>query len=307
MLCSATRQDASLSTDDPSAEQPPLTLEHLASQLAESKFRNIVVVNGAGVSVSAGIPDFRTPGTGLYSRLAELNLPYPEAVFELEFFRKNPKPFVEVAQSIWPGQESGPKPTWAHSFVTLLDQKGLLKRVYTQNIDGLEGLAGVSDDKLIECHGHFRSASCTSCRTAVDINSCRDTYLKGDVHRCPKCGSPVKPDVVFFGEALPSIFMEKIDADMQDCDLLIVMGTSLLVDPVASIPKWVGPTVPRLLINRELVGAFLGGGGIQSRRRNVFAQGDCDDGVRKLCQLAGQDWAQKLEDIHTNISLSKRP
>lgn len=216
---------------------------------------------------------------------------------------------MEVAQSIWPGQDSGPKPTLAHAFVALLEQKGILKRVYTQNIDGLESLAGISDNKLIECHGHFRSASCISCKskTSIDIKSCRDAYMQGQVYSCEKCSSPVKPDVVFFGDALPDIFMDNIHKDMDECDLLIVMGTSLLVDPVASIPKWVGPDTPRLLINRELVGAFLGGGGIQSKKRDVFAQGDCDDGVRRLCKLIGEDWATELEVLHEAASSTKRP
>ena len=321
IICSATRDvpsgpdnDLTPSSSSSSLPSPQLTLEELASQLANAKFQNIVVVNGAGVSVSAGIPDFRTPGTGLYSRLAELDLPYPEAVFELNYFRQNPKPFLEVAQSIWPGQETGPKATWAHSFVALLDQKKLLKRVYTQNIDGLESLAGVSTDKLIECHGHFRSASCTSIschrnqkKGTIDIQACRESYLSGKVPECPECNSPVKPDIVFFGENLPNIFVDRIDQDMDECDLLIVMGTSLLVDPVASIPRCVGRNVPRLLINRELVGAFLGGGGIHSKKRDVFLQGDCDDGVRKLCRLVGDNWAKELEQLHQSTSTPKRP
>jgi NAD-dependent SIR2 family protein deacetylase len=117
----------------------------------------------------------------------------------------------------------------------------------------------------------------------------------------------VKPDIVFFGETLPDIFMDNVNDDMGDCDLLIVMGTSLLVDPVASIPKWVGPKVPRLLINRELVGAFLGGGGIDSKKRDVFLQGDCDDGVRYFCKLLGDDWATNLDNIHTAASPTKGP
>lgn len=286
-------------------EQTPI--ESLAQQLADSQFKNIVVLVGAGMSVSAGIPDFRTPGTGLYSLLAEFELPYPEAMFELDYFIDNPKPFVTVAKSIWPGQEDGPKPTMAHSFVALLEKRGLLKRVYTQNVDGLERLAGVSDDKLLECHGHFTTASCTSpaCHRKRDIDplECQETYLKGETMRCPDCDSLVKPDIVFFGEELPPIFMESIDDDMEDCDLLVVMGTSLLVAPVATIPHWVGPKVPRLLINRELVGAFAeealiakGGSGYSSR--DIFLQGDCDDGVLKVCELVGNKWVEQVKELH---------
>ena len=277
-----------------------LSLELLVQQIASNKHTKIVVVLGAGVSVSAGIPDFRTPGTGLYSKLEEYNLPYPEAIFELGYFRMNPQPFVEIAKAIWPGQEDGPKPTLAHAFLALLEQRGLLRRVYTQNIDGLERLAGVSDDKLIECHGHFSTCSCINAGcpnykpNKIDPRQCQEAYSTGTAMQCPNCNSLVKPDIVFFGEELPSIFVDTIYQDMDDCDLLIVMGTSLLVAPVASIPNWVGRTVPRLLINRDIVGAFLK----RSDKRNVIAQGDCDEGVRKICKLAGKDWIEQLEEIH---------
>jgi len=265
------------------------------------------------MSVSAGIPDFRTPGTGLYSKLEEYQLPYPEAIFELEYFRTNPQPFVTIAKSIWPGQKDGPRPTLAHSFVALLEHRGLLKRVYTQNIDGLERLAGVSDERLIECHGHFSTASCTApnCHRKRDIDpsKCRESYLQqGQAMAGPDCGSLVKPDIVFFGEETPSVFMDTIFDDMDECDLLIVLGTSLMVAPVATIPQWVGPKVPRLLINRDLVGAFAdealrakGGRGFQTR--DVFLQGDCDDGAQKLCELLGKDWIEQLNELHSKINL----
>ena len=308
-----------MSTSDSSdASTSSMTIESLARQLAASSstnnkeeptFQNIVVVLGAGISVSAGIPDFRTPGTGLYSKLDEYKLPYPEAIFELEFFRHDPTPFVTIAQAIWPGQEDGPQPTLAHSFVALLEQRGLLKRVYTQNIDGLERLAGVSPDRLVECHGHFSTASCTSptCHRKRDIDprQCRDSYLKdGKAMRCPDCDSIVKPDIVFFGEELPPVFMDRITQDMEDCDLLIVMGTSLLVAPVATIPQWVDRKVPRILINRELVGSFAeeammvkrSNGSFQTR--DVFMKGDCDDGAEKLCELVGDDWLAQLKELH---------
>lgn len=82
-----------------------MSFESLAAKLSNKKFRNIVVLIGAGASVSAGIPDFRTPGTGLYDRLQHYNLPFPEAIFDLDFYRKQPKPFVELCQEIWPGKE----------------------------------------------------------------------------------------------------------------------------------------------------------------------------------------------------------
>jgi NAD-dependent SIR2 family protein deacetylase len=292
-----------------SSSNTKVDLEQLAQRL--DQFQNIVVVLGAGISVSAGIPDFRTPGTGLYSKLEDYKLPYPEAIFELSYFSRNPAPFVDVARAIWPGQADGPKPTLAHSFVALLEQRGLLKRVYTQNIDGLERLAGLSDARNIECHGHFSACSCISprCKSTVDILACQDAYLQGQVMKCPTCGSFVKPNIVFFGEELPPVFMDHVDQDMADCDLLIVMGTSLLVNPVASIPKWVRDNVPRLLINRDLVGAFAKEALMQERgqlqSRDVVFLGDCDAGVQRLCELAGKEWVQQLDAMHGSITSSR--
>ena len=107
---------------------------------------------GAGISTSAGIPDFRSPDTGLYANLARLDLPYAEAVFDIGYFRKNPLPFYTLAQELYPGKY---RPTITHSFINLLNKKGLLMQLFTQNIDCLEREAGVPDELIIEAHGSF--------------------------------------------------------------------------------------------------------------------------------------------------------
>src|ERR1700754_5350784 len=112
---------------------------------------------GAGISTSAGIPDFRSPDTGLYANLARLNLPYAEAVFDINYFRNNPLPFYTLAHELFPGKF---RPTITHAFIKLLHQKGKLHRCYTQNIDTLERMAGVPDFKIIEAHGSFASHRC---------------------------------------------------------------------------------------------------------------------------------------------------
>jgi hypothetical protein len=124
------------------ANTPP-TFEHLAERMKAGAYKKIVVLTGAGVSVAAGIPDFRTPGTGLYDNLEKYNLPHPTAVFDIGFYKRNPSPFVMLASEIWPGRHL---PTLTHAFLKVLDDKGLLLRNYTQNIDGLEVIAGVKEE-----------------------------------------------------------------------------------------------------------------------------------------------------------------
>ena len=134
-----------------------LDLEGVAALITGGGAKHIIVMVGAGVSVSAGIPDFRTPGTGLYSNLQKYNLPKPEAVFDVDFFAENPQPFYQLAKELFPG---GYKPTRAHAFVRLLHEKGLLLRLFSQNIDSLETQAGIPADKVVAAHGNFDSAWC---------------------------------------------------------------------------------------------------------------------------------------------------
>jgi len=105
------------------------TIEELCRRLKGGSYKKVVVMVGAGVSVAAGIPDFRSPGTGLYDNLKSYNLPTPQAVFEIDFFHKDPRPFFALAKELYPGRF---KPTLAHYFLKLLEDKGYLLRCYTQ-------------------------------------------------------------------------------------------------------------------------------------------------------------------------------
>jgi NAD-dependent SIR2 family protein deacetylase len=281
-------------TRDACSSIPPekTTIESIAESLRSNAYKKVLVVSGAGVSVAAGIPDFRSPGSGLYDNLHKYNLPYPEAIFDVDFYNQNPQPFVTLAKEIWPGVNY--RPTLTHCFFSLLDKKGILSRVYTQNIDGLEAVAGVTDERLVECHGNFRSSACIKCRTPFDAKVCQSTIIdNGEAPKCNSCGGLVKPDIVFFGEVMPSRFSDLVHYDVASSDLVIVLGSSLLVSPVCHIPDWVKSSVPRLLINRDLVGTFGDGKGT-----DVFMQGDCDDSVRQLCRLVG--WEDELDAIYAS-------
>lgn len=150
------------------------------------------------------------------------------------------------------------RPTKFHKMIKIFQDKGLLLRNYTQNIDALEFTAGIEPDKLVESHGTFRTATCVSpsCRASANMAQFWRDVADSKVPFCEKCGGLVKPDVVFFGEALPLRFYEAQPRDFPQCDLLIVAGTTLSVYPFAGLVADVPVTTPRLLFNKEPVGVW---------------------------------------------------
>uniref|UniRef100_H2ZEV4 NAD-dependent protein deacetylase n=1 Tax=Ciona savignyi TaxID=51511 RepID=H2ZEV4_CIOSA len=299
---------ATTNVDDDTEEQPEqllpeVSFKGVAEYIASDKCKNIIVMSGAGISTAAGIPDFRSPGSGLYDNLQKYDLPNPQAIFEINFFKKNPQPFYTLAKELYPGNF---KPTTSHYFIKLLEQKGLLKRAYTQNIDTLERVAGVSGDKLVEAHGTFHTSHCVDCAKEFSQEWVKDKIFKDEIPRCESCENLVKPDIVFFGEALPKRFFELRFDDFESCDLLIIMGTSLKVHPFASLVGGVKDTTPRLLINREKCGEIdpfmvlmgaSGGMDFDSAKayRDVCWLGNCDDGCLALADLLG--WKKELETL----------
>ncbi|KAJ3002929.1 hypothetical protein NUW54_g5583 [Trametes sanguinea] len=267
---------------------PPEVLEardlpSIAKYMKSPECRRVFVMLGAGVSTAAGIPDFRSPGTGLYSNLQRLNLPYPEAVFEINYFRENPVPFYTLARELYPGQF---RPTLTHTFVKLLADHTLLDTCFTQNIDTLERQAGVPGDKIVEAHGSFASQHCIECHASVDGAKMRRAVEAGDIIRCADCGGLVKPDIVFFGESLPPAFHKTVPR-LRSANLLIVIGTSLTVHPFASLTTLVPDGCPRVLINMDPAGD------IGTRPDDVVLLGRCDEIIRDLCRELG--WEQELD------------
>lgn len=261
------------------------------------KFKKIVTMVGAGISTSAGIPDFRSPSSGLYHNLQKFDLPYPEAIFELDFFRETPQAFFKLAKDLYPGTF---KPTPSHYFVKMLEEKGLLLRHYTQNIDTLERIAGIDAELLVEAHGTFHTNHCLECNKEYSMEWVKKEIFADNVPTCPSCNGIIKPDIVFFGENLPERFYEMPHRDFKQCDLLIIMGTSLQVQPFASLVDYVSDHCVRLLINRDKVGKGSSGGFFRSmmfgeglcfdlpgNRRDVAYEGDCDDGCLHLADQFG--------------------
>ena len=282
-------------------------VESLATYMSTAK--NIIVMTGAGISTNAGIPDFRSESFGLYNRLQKYNLPHPTAVFTLDYFKQDPRPFYDIAKELYPVLTNA-KPTVAHYFIKLLEQKGVLLRHYTQNIDCLEDLTQMEKKKTIQAHGHIRSGRCLDCEAKYSFDHMKNAVLAGQIPKCTSCQSGVvKPDVVLFGEGLPSEFWKYLN-DFPKCDLLIIMGTSLVVQPFAGLANKVDSMTPRLLLNRDPVGdpnmfgsfltSALGlnpnfGSGRHNSKRDVFLQGDCDEGCMRLAALLG--WESELRRL----------
>lgn len=258
------------------------TIEDAVKLLQECK--KIIVLTGAGVSVSCGIPDFRSRG-GIYARLAVdfPDLPDPQAMFDIEYFRKDPRPFFKFAKEIYPGQF---QPSLCHKFIALSDKEGKLLRNYTQNIDTLEQVAGIQ--RIIQCHGSFATASCLICKYKVDCEAVRGDIFNQVVPRCPRCPADeplaiMKPEIVFFGENLPEQFHRAMKYDKDEVDLLIVIGSSLKVRPVALIPSSIPHEVPQILINREP---------LPHLHFDVELLGDCDVIINELCHRLGGEYAK---------------
>lgn len=186
--------------------------------------KNAVVLTGAGVSTASGIPDFRGP-KGIYKK-------FPPDIFDIEKFYANPERFYSFAKdSLFSMLDA--KPNETHILIAKLEEKGFIKAVITQNIDGLHQKAG--NKVVLELHGSINKFFCISCKKVYDANEVRKKVEKELVPKCV-CGSLIRPDVVFFGEPLPQKTLQEAMRYSQSADLMIVMGSSLVVYPAAYLP-----------------------------------------------------------------------
>jgi len=235
-----------------------MTFQELANFLVSEDCQNVVFAVGAGISVSAGISDYRSEGSGLYYNMHKYGIAdlTPEKVMNIDFFLKHPEVVYQIDRHICPTDRWSP--TITHHFMALLASKGKLKRVYTQNIDNLEAKAGVPEDLIVQAHGTLSSCRCHECQAPQDIVALENAILTDPIVplRCSDCDGLVRHDVVFYGEPLTQKFLDfdMVQDDLQNADLLIVSGTSLLVAPFCTIPQRVREDCPRLLVNREKAG-----------------------------------------------------
>ena len=189
--------------------------------------KTIAALTGAGISTSAGIPDFRGP-KGLYvTRRYD-----PDTVFDINYFHKDPEPFFQFAKDFLLLEEKI-TPTFAHQFLSDLEKQGRLKGVVTQNIDSLHQMAG--SKKVYEMHGSFWVSRCLKCGKEFSFAQMKEKLGREDIPHC-SCGGVIKPDVVFFGENVK--YLAESEDLASRADLFFVIGTSCVVYPAAMVPQY---------------------------------------------------------------------
>jgi NAD-dependent deacetylase len=198
----------------------------LAELIGESSCT--VALTGAGVSVPSGIPDFRTPETGIWANVD------PMKVAHIDVFERDPARFWSYYRPRF--HSLGDKePNAAHEALAELERRALLEGVITQNIDRLHRAAG--SENVVEVHGSIETSSCTRCAESFGIEEVDGLFDEEGVARCTTCGGPVKPDVVLFGEMLPESAMAMAQDLAQRAELMICVGSSLAVFPAAGLPR----------------------------------------------------------------------
>ena len=204
--------------------------------------KRIVVFTGAGISTESGIPDFRSPG-GIWERFDPDDFTYQKFVSDPECRRKQWQMLREG------GLTTKAKPNLAHYAIAELDSLGKLDCVITQNVDNLHQKAGVPDGKVLELHGNMQWAKCLSCGQCYPFEQIQAGLDKGEeVPDCPACHGLLKPDAVFFGEPLPEKVLREATSRSRNCDLFIVIGSTLVIYPADYMPIYAVESGAKLVI-----------------------------------------------------------
>jgi NAD-dependent deacetylase len=202
-------------------------VEQLAALIGAA--RSVVALTGAGISVPSGIPDFRTPRTGLWENVNQMEVAHIDA------FHSDPVRFWSFYGERFASLQDK-RPNGAHDVLAELERRGILDGLITQNIDMLHTLAGSSDP--VEVHGSIAGSSCLSCPGSIALAEVRSRQAEepDGVPRCEHCGRPLKPDVVLFGEMLDERTLTRTRTLCEQADVLLCIGSSLEVHPVAGLP-----------------------------------------------------------------------
>ena len=207
------------------------TLESKAATLAGllQEAERAIVLTGAGISVPSGIPDFRSPGTGIWEGVD------PMEVAHIDAWRRDPDRFWRFYGARFASLVDK-RPNRAHEVVAELERAGRVRGTITQNVDRLHRAAG--SERLLEIHGSIESSVCPQCRGRTGIEQVVALLASGDgAPECPACIAPLKPDVVLFGELLPATVMAEAEQLAREADLMVCIGSSLIVHPAAGLPQ----------------------------------------------------------------------
>jgi NAD-dependent deacetylase len=221
-----------------------MSIDNLRDLLAGAK--RAVVFTGAGISTESGIPDFRSPGSGLWTK-------YKPIYFD-DFVRSE-----DMRRESWRRKFAmenvldGAKPNRGHLAVAQLVRRGLVTHVITQNIDNLHQDSGVPDEQVIELHGNNSYARCLGCHERFEIDPIREAFLRDEtLPVCDHCGGMIKTAVISFGQSMPEREMLRAQQAVLACDLMLVAGSSLVVFPAAGFPAIAKQNGAKLVIvNRE--------------------------------------------------------
>lgn len=202
--------------------------------------RHAIVLTGAGISTPSGIPDFRSPKSGLW------NNANPFEVASIASFKRQPQDFYDwihpIAKRVL---EAEPNP--AHLALAQLEDQGFLKAIITQNVDMLHSRAG--SKTVFEVHGHLREATCMRCYTIYPAKPAWYQFVDtGDIPHCQGCGGMLKPNVILIGEQLPVSVMNQAKNQARICDMMIVVGSSLEMAPAGDLPTLAIESGARLVI-----------------------------------------------------------
>lgn len=201
----------------------------------------VVVFTGAGISTESGIPDFRGKG-GLWTKFAPDDFTIDRFLNNAESRRIHWKVFKEG------GLTREAQPNAAHYAIAEMERLNKLDCIITQNVDNLHQKAGNSPEKIYELHGNFKRVRCLNCRLVLTMEELLPRFEIEEIPVCAKCHGILKPDVVFFGESLPQEVLENATNHARNCDLFIVIGSTLVVYPAAYLPAYARESGAKLII-----------------------------------------------------------
>jgi len=219
---------------------------------------NVVALTGAGISTESGIPDYRSPETGLWEKM-------DQSVVSLDGFTRAPSRYYDYSLELYPVRKAA-KPNPAHYMLVELENRGALKGIITQNVDGLHQDAG--SGHVHELHGSLRQAVCLDCSVLQSMDEAMERVILGEnPPLCTECGGVLKPNAVFFGEALPLMPWQRSLELSRSADLFIAIGSSLQVSPANTLPDVALQAGAKLIVLNFTPTPFDGDAGLVIRHK----------------------------------------